>query len=105
KRLVARCHDEGKRLWDSETGIELPNSAHADRLPGASYTSDGIRLFEKMEGNAVRVWRADNPTAPFVVRGYSGALQSFAISPNGKRLVTGGRDKTARVWKLSLPGR
>jgi WD40 repeat protein len=35
--------------------------------------------------------------------GHTGPVTSVAFSPDGRRVVTGSRDNTARVWDLSSP--
>ncbi len=37
-----------------------------------------------------------------VLKGHEGILQDIAITPNGRWLVTGSFDRTARVWDLNL---
>ena len=36
-----------------------------------------------------------------IQRGHLGAVKIAAFSPNGKFLITGGRDKTAKLWEVS----
>ena len=46
-----------------------------------------------------RVWKADGPGAPVVLRGHQGSVLSASFSPDGPRIVTASADTTARVWK------
>ena len=44
---------------------------------------------------------ADPLKAPVVLRGHEDDLSSLAISSDGKWLVTGSEDRTARLWDLA----
>lgn len=43
------------------------------------------------------------PGKPFVLRGHTDAVTAVAFTPDGKRLLSGGRDKAVRVWDLEHP--
>lgn len=44
---------------------------------------------------------ADGAGAPIELRGHTGPITSVAFSPDGKKVVTGSRDKTARIWRVA----
>jgi WD40 repeat protein len=37
-------------------------------------------------------------------RGHTGLVASLAFSPDSRRLVSGSRDKTVKLWDVSEPG-
>ncbi len=43
----------------------------------------------------------EDPASSLVLRGHEERVTSLAISPDGRWLVTGSDDKTARLWDLT----
>ena len=50
------------------------------------------------KGGDVHLFSADTGKLTAKLSGHVGAVRAVAFSPNGKQVVTGGDDKTARVW-------
>jgi eukaryotic-like serine/threonine-protein kinase len=57
----------------------------------------------------VKVWDSHTVTLVGSFRGHTGLVTSLAFSPDGRRLVSGSRDSTVKVWDLTplseVPGR
>src|SRR5713101_8218138 len=53
------------------------------------------------DGGLVRVWGLDGePKVPQDLRGHEGPVYAASFSPDGKFILTGGADKTARLWQV-----
>ena len=48
-----------------------------------------------------RVWDLATGSLVAVMRGHAGAIGLIAFSPDGRRLVTGARDGTVRLWNTA----
>jgi len=48
------------------------------------------------------IWEADSGRPLATFQGYNGAVSSVAFSPDGRRVLTGSVDRTARLW-IVLP--
>ena len=46
----------------------------------------------------VRVWHADTGAELLAIKAHNGAVNAVAVSPDGKRIVTGGKDGKVLVW-------
>ncbi|HEU4409448.1 MAG TPA: protein kinase [Polyangiaceae bacterium] len=78
--------------------------AHPDVVRSAAFSPDGKRLVTASSDKLVRVFDADAPGKPLVLRGHDDGVIAAAFSPDGTRLVTGARDKTVRVWRADGTG-
>jgi len=96
KLLASADRSGGLIVWESDKGkeyITLPG--HKEMITGiafmmgvvASGSEDGtVKLWDVKEGKEIKSWAA-----------HGGGVQSVDFTPDG-RLVSSGRDKTAKVW-------
>lgn len=111
----------GEKLW------ELTAKAVADRWSVAAFRPDGRTVVTGGDGGSIREWSADTgrfvrtyvgrpeaapaPAPPGVVRpvrpptvapaGHRGRVEGLVATPDGRKLVSLGTDRTIRVWETA----
>jgi WD40 repeat protein len=118
-RLLTGSWDNTARLWDLKTGnVIRVLSGHAG--PIYAVATDGARGVTASQDGTTRVWDLKTGTEVARLRGHqarvskqvsptgaeasSGPVRSVAMTSDGKLLITGGEDRTTRVWDLSRWG-
>ena len=123
KFLATACKDGVARIyqvdeWKTHDGEWKPIAelqGHKKAIRGIAFSPDGSLIATGGEDNAVRIWgqRRDRTwetirelRGPSVTEagteklpGHTNFVQSVAFSNDGKLLVTGSRDTTAKIWK------
>ncbi|MFO1497892.1 MAG: protein kinase [Verrucomicrobiota bacterium] len=107
QQILTGSPDKTVRLWDANTGRELA------QVPGhlAALSPDGRKIastggFVMVSGNLlaseaaniVTVWDVASRQELVQLKGHSDVIGSVDFSPDGKRILTGSRDATAKVW-------
>jgi len=95
-------------VWDTFTGHTILKFANAGSVNGLSWSPDGkyiavnngvdtVQIWSAITGLKISTYRVDNVTFVKVSGGsiYSGSLE---WSPNGKYLISAGKDGTVLVW-------
>ncbi|OHB85779.1 MAG: hypothetical protein A2V98_11205 [Planctomycetes bacterium RBG_16_64_12] len=121
RRALTASSDNRVRIWDLESGDEIPapgggGGAFVDLSAGgglvwsAIFSPSGGHVLT-VGGNDARLWDLQSGREMMTFSPH-GAVASANFSPDGKRIVTGSWDNTARIWnsqtgltELKLEGR
>ena len=93
------------KLWDSATGKLIANLKGRIQLPFYHSYTEAVDVFSPdgrslvtMRDKEALVWDASTGQLRFALSGHQKEVRTVAFSPDGKRLVTGAGDGTAKVW-------
>jgi WD40 repeat protein len=88
------------RRWDARTGKELGSAFHCEDFVLALALSPDGRTLVAARGGDGDLWSWDARTGKSQGRLAvpRGAYQALAFSPDSRGLLTGSRDRTARLW-------
>src|SRR5439155_1287404 len=95
-------------LWNSSAGMETRALAAPAPLQAVAFdpTSRLLAAAGKGPEAPLLVWTLDEPARPpAIYKGHSSNVYSVAFAPDGRHLVSGGDDRTARIVDLREPGK
>lgn len=105
--LAAAGHTEVKqgaghpiRLYDLATGRILALlKGHSGAVLSLDFSSDGTKLASGGTDDTAIIWDIERRAAHLQLKGHVGDVNVVRFSSN-QRLVTGGDDKTVRLWRV-----
>ena len=114
KRLVSAGDDRTIRIWNLTTGeLERTIKGHLGRIRSLSLSPDGKQIVSagisgveaKVSGitdnyeGVIKQWDLETGTCTQTIRGmHADWVLSVAYSPDGRRVATGCRDSSIKVW-------
>lgn len=106
--VLTSSRDGTVRQWDVASGGELRSfSDFVQMLPSpismpvrfnaASFTPQGDGILACEVGNTAKLWSLDGQQQ-LSFQGHTDIINGLAVSPDGKTVLTGGWDRTAKLW-------
>jgi len=110
-RLVVTASDDSTaRIWNADSGALVHILAgHSMRLTGAIFSRNNGEILSISNDGTLRLWDTATGALLQVFRGHwcvgvggAGTITSLDLSRDGRAVVTGGIDKTVRVWEVPM---
>jgi WD40 repeat protein/serine/threonine protein kinase len=115
KRIVSGGEDRTVKIWDAASGEELMTlEGHESWIKCVGFTPDGGRIVSGSDeftgstmtsGNlqtaTVKVWDASSGEELMTIQGVGERIDKVAVSPDGKRILTGHARSKAFEWDAS----
>ncbi|MCS7044982.1 MAG: WD40 repeat domain-containing protein, partial [Gemmataceae bacterium] len=95
-RIATGAADKLTRVWDLATGKELQFLPQDEPVLAVFYTPQNTVV-----SAAGKTARLDAPSAVRVLQADPGPVTALAVVPNGVHVLTGGADKTVKMWNVS----
>ncbi|MBC8871640.1 MAG: protein kinase [Planctomycetes bacterium] len=115
--IITGSADQSARIWDTATGlIAAELKGHSKSVAAVAFSPDGRRVLTGSADETAKLWaihyvREENGEATGIesvdevlsLRGHRGEVTSVAFSPDGRNVLTAGRDGQAVVWPSANP--
>ena len=83
---------------DPSKTITTETTSHSSTVNSVKKGAGGYMVTSSADGT-VKLWSPNGVDVALTLTGHSGSVDSAALSPDSTRTVTGGNDKTVKIWK------
>ncbi len=102
--VVTGSEDTTIRLWNIDTGEEvgllIGHQKSVDSIVFHPHRS-GL-LFSGDRAGQIKLWQVDKLTELISIDSQQSKVNCLVISPDGRLMISGGSDKTIKIWLLGL---
>ena len=99
-RLVAAGTERTIGVWSLESGAEVETIEPGVVTSAVAFAPGGPggRLLAAAQDQHITLYEAETGRVVRTLQGHTAAILSLAFTPDGKLLVSGGKDGTVMVW-------
>lgn len=102
--VASASSDETVRLWNLQSGQPLRTFPHPTQVESVVFSTDGNSIFSGGYDGSLRQWELTSEKATVFTpldsaKTKGKSLESIAVFPDGKRILTGA-DTTLRLWDV-----
>jgi WD40 repeat protein len=100
--LVAVGYDDRTaRVWEIATGRLVAELPHVGSVGGVAFSPNG-RFLVAASGSAPTIWDLGSQRPLVQLFGHQGRVDAVDFSPDGSSIVSGGVDRTVRIWRCEV---
>ncbi|MHA2133399.1 MAG: WD40 repeat domain-containing protein [Candidatus Thorarchaeota archaeon] len=100
-KLISTSWDGESKLWNAST-CELVRTIkkQKERIRSVAITPDDSRVFLGLHSGDIVSVSLEGKSKPITFKGHTDIVSSLSVDPSGRYLVSGGWDRSIRIWSL-----
>jgi len=98
--VAAGAQDLDVQLWNLHDGNHFALTGHRSWVRSIDFSADGNLIYTACWGGVIKIWDLSHeiPGMKLSFQAHQGAARWVRVSPDGKRIATGGNDRMVKVW-------